>query len=328
MDQQTASVSGSAKAAVTYVGGRLDVQQVVEHYTAGRRSIVPIVIRNPFEHPISVRDIIVPTSTFVTAEPRVRRTQNGKKIADTEPKERASVRGTFLDRVVHFAVQAAAGVSFDAPELKRVSPGRTGSELNILAQEGAKIYYTVPNEQLTSINISAQENSEVHVDPVAQASSETSPPTIIPPHCEIVETFSFRAGNWLWSQPTTVNTNVQIDYEFEGMLKTQVVPITANVRPAPMAIVLGSIAGGVVGSLARGSSPFERATMFSALTAVFMSIIAAIGLSRKSGSQGVVTVEDFYGGFLVGALIGYGGPAVFEKAVNTAGTLGGSGGTH
>jgi hypothetical protein len=50
-----------------------------------------------------------------------------------------------------------------------------------------------------------------------------------------------------------------------------------------------------------------------------MSIIAAIGLSRKSGNQGVVTVEDFYGGFLVGALIGYGGSAVFERTVSSVG---------
>lgn len=46
-----------------------------------------------------------------------------------------------------------------------------------------------------------------------------------------------------------------------------------------------------------------------------MSLIAAIALSRKTGTQGFITVEDFFGGFVVGALIGYGGSEYFEKAI-------------
>jgi F0F1-type ATP synthase assembly protein I len=46
-----------------------------------------------------------------------------------------------------------------------------------------------------------------------------------------------------------------------------------------------------------------------------MSLIATIALSRKTGTQGFITVEDFFGGFVVGALIGYGGSAYFERAI-------------
>jgi hypothetical protein len=48
---------------------------------------------------------------------------------------------------------------------------------------------------------------------------------------------------------------------------------------------------------------------------VVMSLIAAIVLSRKTGTQGFITVEDFFGGFVIGAPIGYGGSQYFEKAV-------------
>jgi hypothetical protein len=51
---------------------------------------------------------------------------------------------------------------------------------------------------------------------------------------------------------------------------------------------------------------------------VIMSVIATIALSRKSGAQGFITVEDFYGGFAIGALIGYGGAQYFEKAAMPA----------
>ena len=46
-----------------------------------------------------------------------------------------------------------------------------------------------------------------------------------------------------------------------------------------------------------------------------MSLIATIALARKTGTQGFITVEDFFGGFVVGALIGYGGSEYFEKAI-------------
>ena len=46
-----------------------------------------------------------------------------------------------------------------------------------------------------------------------------------------------------------------------------------------------------------------------------MSLIAAIALSRKIGTQGFITVEVFFGAFVIGALIGYGGSEYFERAI-------------
>jgi hypothetical protein len=46
-----------------------------------------------------------------------------------------------------------------------------------------------------------------------------------------------------------------------------------------------------------------------------MSSIAAVSLSRRGNTQAFVTVEDFFGGFFIGELIGYGGVAYFERAV-------------
>ena len=56
-------------------------------------------------------------------------------------------------------------------------------------------------------------------------------------------------------------------------------------------------------------------TALHCLTAVLMSSIAAVSLSRRGNTQAFVTVEDFFGGFFIGELIGYGGVAYFERAV-------------
>lgn len=117
---------------------------------------------------------------------------------------------------------------------------------------------------------------------MARKAAEKHRIVLIPPHCEIVETFAFRAGHSMWSQPTTLATNIQIDYELDGERKTQVVPITAAVRPPQFAIITGSVIGAAAGSIALGVNPTEKNGLLSVVTSVFMSIIASIALSRKS----------------------------------------------
>lgn len=297
---------------VSVSGGRLDVQQVVENYTAGQISIVPIVIRNPFDRPVTILDIIVPNSTFVRAEKQPLRHA-------LEEKEKSNAAWAEIAQKVFRSMEISwFGFRIASPELYRVEPQRQGREVNISAKPGSTVHFDVPDENISAINIDAAENATVKINPVARRAAEGRPATIIPPHCEIVETFAFRAGHSMWSQPTTVNTNIQIDYQFGTARRTQVVPVMATVRPSAAAIIFGAVLGAVTGSLARGVTGFESRSLLAGLTSVFMAIIAAIALSRKSGSQGVLTVEDFYGGFLIGALIGYGGSSVFENAVQPA----------
>ena len=84
-------------------------------------------------------------------------------------------------------------------------------------------------------------------------------------------------------------------------------------------MVIGAIIGAVRGGLAKSlNTPIDLSwpNMLIAIGgSVIMSVIATIALSRKSGAQGFITVEDSYGGFAIGALIGYGGAQYFEKAV-------------
>ena len=50
-----------------------------------------------------------------------------------------------------------------------------------------------------------------------------------------------------------------------------------------------------------------------------MSVIATIALSRKTGAQGFITVEDFFGGFVVGVLVAYQGTSYFEDILKRQG---------
>jgi hypothetical protein len=83
---------------------------------------------------------------------------------------------------------------------------------------------------------------------------------------------------------------------------------------------LGGLAGGVIGNLARTFTETDTLNVdtrffVKLIGSCLLSLMAVISLSRKSGSQSFITVEDFFGSFVLGSLIGYQGTAFFEKTV-------------
>jgi hypothetical protein len=134
-------ISGSvdlASRATAFVGGRLDVQQVVEHYTAGKISVVPIVIRNPFDRQIAILDVVVPNSTFVRVEMRpIRETGNENRAPSSPPKT-----SEFSSAILRTVAKIGASISFAGLELYRITPNTQRRKLNINAEAGATVSTT------------------------------------------------------------------------------------------------------------------------------------------------------------------------------------------
>jgi hypothetical protein len=89
--------------------------------------------------------------------------------------------------------------------------------------------------------------------------------------------------------------------------------------------VLGTVSGGVLGWLARqlnADLSLETLPVISSILGVLgiivMATILAIVLSRQESSKGFVTLEDFYGAFVVGAILGYVGAEYFKTVVKSA----------
>jgi hypothetical protein len=113
----------------------------------------------------------------------------------------------------------------------------------------------------------------------------------------------------------------------ERALYSNTTPFTVQVRAALWSVILGSVFGGIIGSIARSlqgeggavafSGPHANSTIGAILLAAILSGAAVLFSARKSDTQSFVTVEDFWGGLLVGFLIGYSGTAAFAKIANT-----------
>lgn len=137
--------------------------------------------------------------------------------------------------------------------------------------------------------------------------------------------------------PTKYRLQFNVVYRFEKenqqldvSLKKPELPVFANtiasdlsIRPSVFSIILGSMIGGLFGSIGRvlQLTDFSQPQVATALDvigtggalvlSVLLSAIAVIFIARKSDSQSFVSVEDFWGGLLTGFLVGYSGTSFF-----------------
>ena len=98
---------------------------------------------------------------------------------------------------------------------------------------------------------------------------------------------------------------------------TNTIAHSLAIRPSVYSVLVGSLIGGTTGAIARLLQSPAMPTIQSIAVSLFLSIIlggmAVIFMARKSDAQSFVSVEDFWGGILIGFLVGYTGTSFFES---------------
>jgi hypothetical protein len=89
------------------------------------------------------------------------------------------------------------------------------------------------------------------------------------------------------------------------------------IRPSVYSVLIGSIIGGMIGAIARllqsPTIPSLQGTIVSLFLSIILGGMAVIFMARKSDAQSFVSVEDFWGGILIGFLVGYTGTSFFQS---------------
>ena len=302
----------------TAIYGRLDVTIPEATYEAGKVSTVRILLRNPFDEPVEILEVQGPRSSHLQEiatkhpappAPDVNDGTNdkevplGKKIGKSLIKSLSSIS---------FTEVSLGGIQLEFP--------RPDKSFNITADENSTIEIEKEIDSFSSVNVRAKEGANVKFS-LAKTAKESVAKEIltIEPHCEAVAYFSVSTTGWLFFTPTKQTLSTQIKYRIRDKERTQVVSSGFEIKPPLKSMVVGSIFGAGLGTLSRAFNmaqlPAWQPLLVSVGASTVMSLIATIALSRKTGSQGFITVEDFFGGFVVGALIGYGGSEYFEKAI-------------
>ena len=140
------------------------------------------------------------------------------------------------------------------------------------------------------------------------------------------QSYSFRAliPQWLFISGGQITFQGTVAYRRGAEAHTSTFEVSFPFRPPLRSITVGAVIGAVLGTVARilkddgsaalAAKPGEALT--ATVLAIILSIIGVVYSSRRSNDvQPVLTVEDVWGGMILGFLIGYLGHEFFQKIV-------------
>jgi hypothetical protein len=140
------------------------------------------------------------------------------------------------------------------------------------------------------------------------------------------QTYSFKAmlPQWLFISGGQLGFQGQVNYRRKDAFHSSTFEINIPFRPPLRSISLGALLGAILGSAAKvlkesGPDILHQkpvGVITSTALAIILSTVAVVYSSRRSNdSQPVLTVEDVWGGMILGFLIGYLGNEFFQTIV-------------
>jgi hypothetical protein len=143
-------------------------------------------------------------------------------------------------------------------------------------------------------------------------------PTTLQPGDSVVKQFVLKTRSWLFFTPLNHTFQIQVSYSVDGVDHTGTIAYELNIASTLGAIAWGAVAGAVLGTLLKGlSQPALPGGVSEMLQALAVSIMAGLAVvvafARKSNAQSLVSVEDFWGGIVIGFTVGFFG---FEQFFN------------
>jgi hypothetical protein len=123
--------------------------------------------------------------------------------------------------------------------------------------------------------------------------------------------------DWIRFTPITLALEIQVRYGVDHRQHMDTVKAEINIQASLEATMIGAIFGGIMGGIVRLLSNTETYDLPKSIAYLILSIIisamAVVAFARKTGVQKIVSIEDAWGGLMIGFIVGYQGP---EWAMN------------
>jgi len=123
--------------------------------------------------------------------------------------------------------------------------------------------------------------------------------------------------DWLRFTPIMLVLEIQVRYGVDHREHLDTVKAEINIQASLEATMIGAVFGGFMGGIVRLLSNTETNEFGKSIAYIIISIIisvmAVVAFARKTGVQKIVSIEDAWGGLMIGFIVGYQGP---EWAMN------------
>lgn len=129
--------------------------------------------------------------------------------------------------------------------------------------------------------------------------------------------FTLRTRKTIWFKPSTYRLQIEIEYEIGGVKNIDTIEHQVQVKASLPSVVIGSFFGAVGGWVVKegGAGLLTTHAALRLLVSVVLAAMAVILFARKKDVQPLIAVEDLWGGVAIGFLAAYIGPAIIENLI-------------
>jgi hypothetical protein len=164
--------------------------------------------------------------------------------------------------------------------------------------------------------------------------SSLKPGTPLQPGNTVVYSIALAAIKKIFFRPIQYALQYSINFSFElgGIQHTNTATQQLTIRAPIVSVMSGAVVGGAAGYFATFLQNISGTSIRDILSqnwlqgvillivTIILSAIAVVFLARKSQTQSLVSVEDFWGGLVIGFLVGYTGTTFFENLAGISGS--------
>jgi hypothetical protein len=161
--------------------------------------------------------------------------------------------------------------------------------------------------------------------------------------------FAYQAGRWFGyrPKPDTHTFSCKVDFvevsdsdcksntsiSTNNLTLQQSASIDISIFPSLTGMILGTLLGSFLGTLVRADfNLFDPHKLWINLQFLFVNMIfgfiAGIILMRRKDVQSFITIEDLWGGILIGFIVGYSGRTIVERLINLNSIIGNATGSN
>jgi len=292
--------------------------------TAGASFSISVTINNPFDVAVIIEEIStkLPVDLYDVnqmAEDRQKAKANHDKSPKINPVQFVSDISRNLGWKNYGTIPSNVATAVETTQIPPVETGISehSDKNKILAlinpQPGESPQDKEKRQQTVSQLIDELPDQPIQFKPVE-----------IQPGDSITRVFIMQTRRGLWFTPNTYTMDISIKYKIGTIIHNQTVPYTLDIQTGLKYIVMGAVIGSMFGILAKEINLLIEGKWVAFLTTTISTIIisgfAVIAFARKTGVQPLVTIQDFWGGLLIGFLISYSGTQVFGNLFSGAAT--------
>jgi len=323
---------------------RVNLKNSTDAIVAGQEFSVFVTVQNPFEVPLTVRQVRshIPTEfSDIEQERRIIESEAiEKELYDLKniASDLGFACGKFFHKKGGGHFPSLSKIRFNLPfmSLEYANPHRGTAIARDLSEEtqtvtaGIKIPFFAAMEtkkQLKSSKMGEEERDQLkkklhseimqYENALRDSQKEDEILRVLQPGNTVTKVFTFRSNRGLSFNPSSYTLKIEIEYDLSRQTNIDTVEHVIQVKTSISTMMLGSGLGAIAGWFVkhRSTLSFTIQSAIEVAVAILIGCFLIVLFARKKDIQPFIAVEDFWGGIAIGFISAYIGTEILDAYI-------------